>query len=295
VFVLPQKDKTYSNEVMSNTEARDSDNDFFDSCSSPTPQKSVLEQINPKKRPKEPSTSSESPSPTVQKPKTTKLRRTSNVSSETMDPAMQKFFRDLILESEERTKNVIKSETASVKDSVSKAIDSLEKTVNVLKQELETLHAKLRMKNIIIQGIPHKKDETWKDLELVLKDVFMKLKINEKLDYDECYRIGPYSSTTRPIMLKLLRQKDKKMIMANRKNLKGTTIYINDDNPKDVRKKLAILRSRERQLRIENPTSKIFIRNQVLIYRNGATTKHFIVDENDDIIEKSRQEPGMEY
>jgi hypothetical protein len=151
------------------------------------------------------------------------------------------------------------------------------------------------MKNIIIQGIPHKKDETWKDLELVLKDVFMKLKINEKLDYDEWYRIGPYSSTTRPIMLKLLRQKDKKMIMANRKNLKGTTIYINDDNPKDVRKKLAILRSRERQLRIENPTSKIFIRNQVLIYRNGATTKHFIVDKNDDIIEKSRQEPGMEY
>jgi hypothetical protein len=110
-----------------NTEARDSDNDFFNSCSSPTPQKSLLEQINPTKRPKEPSTSSESPSPTVQKPKTTKLRRTSNVPSETMDPAMQKFFRDLILESEERTKNVIKSETASVKDSVSKAIDSLEK------------------------------------------------------------------------------------------------------------------------------------------------------------------------
>jgi hypothetical protein len=110
-----------------------------------------------------------------------------------------------------------------------------------------------------------RKYETWSDLEKVIGEFYKQLGISGNPDYNDCYRIGkPSASTNRPILLKLLRLRDKKLIMSKKKNLKGTTIYVNDDNPKDVRKKLSILRSKEREMRDQQPHARVFIRNQVL-------------------------------
>jgi hypothetical protein len=85
--------------------------------------------------------------------------------------------------------------------------------------------------------------------------------------------------------------------MSKKKNLKGTTIYVNDDNPKDVRKKLSILRSKEPEMRDQQPHARIFIRNQTLYVKSGSSTKQYIVDGNNQIADGPRtsQDHAMDY
>jgi hypothetical protein len=282
---------------MSDPEIKDSGDDSFDSFDSPIHTPIEFETTNSKKRNKKPSTSSESPSP-VQKPKSNKFRKTSHETYSDMDEATKNFFKDLILQSEERTQSVVKSEVASVKSDFVKAINNLEGKILSLKLELDAVNASLRKKNIIIQGLKEKKDETWKDLGTAITDFYTQLGITEKPDYDDCYRIGkPVAGKERPVMLKLLRQRDKKLIMSHRKNLKGTLIFVNDDQPKDVRKKLSVLRSKERDLRKQYPGARIFIRNQTLILKDRSISKQYIVNASDQIAEKlwTTRDSTMEY
>jgi hypothetical protein len=126
---------------MSDNEARNSESDSLDS---PIPILREAELSNSKKRPLTQSPQSDSSiSPTVQKNTTTKFRK---VLSTTMDAATKKFFQDLILQSEERTKTVIQSEVASVKKDLVKVIDSLESRVLGLQLELEKVNGNLRKK-----------------------------------------------------------------------------------------------------------------------------------------------------
>jgi hypothetical protein len=155
----------------------------------------------------------------------------------------------------------------------------------------------MRKRNVVRQGWPEKSNETWKDLEKVVGDLFGKLGIPDKPDFDDCYRMGRFSSTKcRPIMLKLLRQRDKKQIMSRRKYLKGTSIFVNDDNPRDVRKKLSILRTKEKELRREQPGAKIYTRNQTLFIRNGSNILQYSVNEDDHVIERPQTSThAMDY
>jgi hypothetical protein len=270
---------------MSETEDKDLSSDSFDSCDSPIPLPIERELGNRRKRPKQ-SSSSGSPSPTVQNPRALKLQRTSTaIDSCKMDDATKTFFKNIILESEERTQNVIKSEVTSVKDELVTTINLLEVKVQHLQSELDNMHSNLRKKNIIIQGIPEKKDESWKELENA--DFYLKLGITDKPDYDDCFRLGKRTTgKPRPILLKLIRQRDKTNIMSRRKQLKGTSIFANDDNPKEVRKQLSLLRLKEKQLRQQYPDARIWTRNQILIFTRGDITKRYIVNQRDEIVEK---------
>jgi hypothetical protein len=85
--------------------------------------------------------------------------------------------------------------------------------------------------------------------------------------------------------------------MSKKKNLKGTTIFVNDDNPKDVRKKLSILRSKEREMRDQQPHARIFISNQTLYVKSSSSTKQYVVDGNDQITDRPRTslDHAMDY
>jgi hypothetical protein len=172
---------------MSNLEASDpdlnSDSDT-ESFYSPINSSKTSETPNVKKRPcLLTSTSSDSPSPKVQNAvKKVRQSRTDTPPStlNKMDAEMQNFFKDQILKSEGRIKNELMDVRKAMSDFKIEVIDrvnSVNTQVLRLKLELDGVTAQLRKKNLIIQGLPEKKDESWNDLENAIKELYEKLSI----------------------------------------------------------------------------------------------------------------------
>ena len=107
--------------------------------------------------------------------------------------------------------------------------------------KLDYLENQSRRSNVIIDGIPDVKSESWSDAEIKVKNVFTNhLKIDPKLiEIERAHRVGKYDPTGRPrsIVAKLLRFKDKEEIFKRSKNLRGTNFYINEDFSESVRQK----------------------------------------------------------
>jgi hypothetical protein len=289
---------------MSNSEAIDPDgNSDSDSFYSPTNSAKTSDEQNTKKRPrhKNSSNSSDSPSPTVQNRIVKVIKQgdldTSTFSSNKMDEAMKTFFKDLVLKSEERIKSEIsdiRQDFVNFRSEVFQKISVINAQVQSLKLELKSVATQIRKKNLIIQGLPEKKDETWMDLEKSVTELYEKLGISVKPDYDDCFRLGkPQLGKVRPIILKLIRLKDKKMILSQTKKLKGTNIYVNEDHDKDDRRKLSILRAKERELRKDNPEAQVYIRGQTLIFKKGSTSQFFNVNETMQVKERTQSSLDM--
>jgi hypothetical protein len=234
-----------SDQLNSDSEI-DSDSSY--QSSSETPKKLVENRtVNEKKRQLHISSSTDSPSPPVQNLKSKKLIRTEDLRSNNMDEATKKFFEEVVKASEERTGNLIKNEISTVKKDLSRKVNALESEVANLKLELGRANTEIRKRNIMIEGIAEKSGETWNDAELLDKDLIIKLRLPEKVDFDECFRIGkPGGGKVRPILLKMLRIRDKRMILSHAKNLKGSKIYINEDLTKEQRIANAILRKNKK-------------------------------------------------
>lgn len=290
---------------MSNPEETESSgNSDTDSFYSPSNLDKTTEKQNNKKRPRQTNTSnsSDSPSPTVQNRIVKVLKQgdpeASTLTLNKMDEAMQTFFKDLVLKSEERIKSDISSirkDLVKYQSEVFDKISELSTQVRCLKLELKNVSTQIRKKNLIIQGLPEKKDETWMELEKAIQDLYTKLGISVKPDYDDCFRIGKIQpGKPRPIILKLIRLKDKKMILSQTKKLKGTKIYVNEDHDKEDRRKLSILRTKEKELRKDHPEAKVYIRGQTLICKKGHTSQFFNVDESMQVKERTPASPDMD-
>jgi len=75
--------------------------------------------------------------------------------------------------------------------------------------------------------------------------------------------------TRRPMLVKLLRYRDKLQIKSNAKLLKGTNIFINDDMTLEERQKEGSLRKKKRELQNENPKIVCSIRHGRLYVNDG--------------------------
>jgi hypothetical protein len=255
----------------------DSDTEIFETPSESL-QNPFATAINLKKRPLHKSSSSESPSTPVQKNKCATIKRHVEYQGTKMDDATRKFFENIVKASEERTANLIKTEIASVKNDLSKKVCSLEVEVTNLKRDLQRANSELRKRNLLIEGIPEKTGEIWKDTEQHVKDLFKKIGIPENTEFDECFRIGkPIPGKVRPILLKLMKLRDKRLITSNCKHLKGTKIYVNEDLTKEQRTMNAILRKKQKELKSTHPGATVYIRNGQLLFTNGLTFKRFEV------------------
>jgi hypothetical protein len=292
---------------MSNLEASDpdlnSDSDT-ESFYSPINSSKTSETPNVKKRPcLLTSTSSDSPSPKVQNAvKKVRQSRTDTPPStlNKMDAEMQNFFKDQILKSEGRIKNELMDVRKAMSDFKIEVIDrvnSVNTQVLRLKLELDGVTAQLRKKNLIIQGLPEKKDESWNDLENAIKELYEKLSIPGTPDFDDCFRLGkPAEGKIRPVILKLIRIRDKKMLLAQTRKLKGTKIFVNEDHSIEERKMLSILRSREKELRRDHPEARVYIRGKNLIFKKGLNSQIFFVNGAMQLEQKQRgtQDNDME-
>lgn len=127
-------------------------------------------------------------------------------------------------------------------------LKKLEMEILKSKEELDKMATKLdfienqsQRNNLIVDGIPEERGESWDVSEKKIKDMMVsKMGLNDNnIEIERAHRIGQHQEGGRPkqIIVKLLRFKDKQTIFSSAKKLKGTRIYINGDFSEAVMKK----------------------------------------------------------
>ena len=111
-----------------------------------------------------------------------------------------------------------------------------------LYRKVDDLENRSRRNNICFDGIPEQPNESWSDTEVkvaqVLKD---KLQIKD-FCIERAHRVGRKrvstdSSKPRVVIAKFLNYKTREAVMANKKKLKGSNIYVREDFSEPVLEK----------------------------------------------------------
>lgn len=112
------------------------------------------------------------------------------------------------------------------------------------------MEKKLRSNNLIIHGVVNGDDSCLEGTVVDLLNNKLGVDIN-KNEIQQIYRLGKLKDEQhiRPIKLSLSNHKMKLKIMKEKKKLTGTTIFINDDLPKQLR----IREAEKRRMRRESP------------------------------------------
>jgi hypothetical protein len=176
-------------------------------------------------------------------------------------------------------RSIVKEELEPLDRLVTKVCE-MEKTVTELKTKLNVMEISDRKRNIIVYGYEEKRRETWLDIDTKLEDLRRKIGFAKNIDYDSAFRLGKKQmSKSRPILLKLIRLKDKFEILNAAKKLRGTNIYIHQDLSPEDRKINAILRTHLKEIKQHNPDAKCRIlinRRELLVTIKGKDTKYHI-------------------
>ena len=116
------------------------------------------------------------------------------------------------------------------------AVKDLNKNVNDLKNKIIELENRSRRNNLRLDGIPENVNETWNDCELKIKRLLKEtLDINEDIEIERAHRTGKqHAEKPRTIVFKLLRYKDKDLILKNGNRLKGSGIFVYEDFAKET-------------------------------------------------------------
>lgn len=132
------------------------------------------------------------------------------------------------------------SMSLNIKEVVVK-MDRLESVMSTIVKKSDSLENQSRRNNILIDGVPDNKQESWSQCEKKVREILKdKLKLDPlKIEIERSHRNGKYQEDgrPRPIVAKLLRYKDKEVIMQRAKYLKRSNIFINEDFSDAVRQK----------------------------------------------------------
>jgi hypothetical protein len=120
---------------------------------------------------------------------------------------MESIVNEIKARSEMRS--IVKEELEPLDRLVTKVCE-MEKTVTELKTKLNVMEISDRKRNIIVYGYEESGRETWLDIDTKLEDLRRKLGFAKNIDYDTAFRLGKKQlSKSRPILIKLIRLKDK--------------------------------------------------------------------------------------
>jgi hypothetical protein len=187
----------------------------------------------------------------------------------------------LIQQSEERTAKVIKNEIAAI---ASEVTNKFQTQISQLRFEVDKISQEVRKKTAWIHGLPEPPNENWQELDAALETLRLKMGLPEKLDYDDAFHVGkPRNGQTRPVILKLMRLRDKKLMMAWKGSLKGSNILINNDINKEDRIKDSILRKMSKALLKDNPGSSTQLRGGQLQHKIGPNITVYAVNDNIEV------------
>lgn len=153
-------------------------------------------------------------------------------------------------------------------------IHKLAESMIAIDNKADILEGQSRSHNVMIDGIPESENERRSDSEEKVPTLF-----KEKLDLDphtigidRAQRVGKASTAAdgthvrqrpRPVMVRLLRIKDRDTILSKAKMLRGSNIFINEDYPNSVRQKRKELLPKMKAARESGDTA--FLRYDKLI------------------------------
>jgi len=183
-----------------------------------------------------------------------------------------------------------KVEMDKIVDNLNNVVRQLEQCCTDLSAQFKLLQKDSKRKNIILYGCSEKQPEGWKELDKTIEDLSEKLKLPRKIDYDHALRLGKKKATgNRPILIKLVRQIDKFDILSRTKNLRGTSLSIDEDFTTEELAVKAIMRKKINEIKSTDKDSRIrmFVRRREMIATSNGTTKSFYVDMNLKILEKA--------
>jgi DNA repair exonuclease SbcCD ATPase subunit len=136
----------------------------------------------------------------------------------------------------------------------------LEFELSNLKQRVSSLEKLDKKLNVIIHGLREVEKEGVKERDDVIKELANLLRL-PAIDYADAYRVGRMiNNKPRPLIVKLVRFKEKIDILKSKRHLKGTYVFINDDLTVDERKSNSKLQEKKRDIMRSNNRAKCSIR-----------------------------------
>lgn len=137
-----------------------------------------------------------------------------------------------------------------------------------------------RARNIIISGLPETAKEDPSARMKVLHDLFTKMGLSN-IDVDDAMRLGePSGGKPRPILVKLCRTHQKRLIMQAKKALRGQNVYVNNDLTKKQREQEKVLRAKFKELRGADNAITCNIRGSVMtIWKQNKIQEKYEVSE----------------
>ncbi|KAJ2938007.1 hypothetical protein O0L34_g14461 [Tuta absoluta] len=167
--------------------------------------------------------------------------------------------------------------TRNITASINGELDDIFNQLKICKSKIDTLEEKVtnlerekRKHNLVFHGIPGtsgKKEETI--LEIVKKDLEVNLKLE---DIDTVRKMGKNDNA--PLVIKLTTLKKKEEILRNKKKLKGSSISITEDYPKEVLEERKALREKLEAER--NEGNFAFIKyNKLIVKKNTKKESNY--------------------
>jgi hypothetical protein len=107
-----------------------------------------------------------------------------------------------------------------LKEELATHLQPLVSRISKIESVVESLQRQVRTNNVIVHGIPADTSENTKKLLVILDNLFKDIGIAGPVLVDNVFRIGRSgSSIPRPLMVKFVRQVDKRNILEKRKEL----------------------------------------------------------------------------
>jgi len=173
-----------------------------------------------------------------------------------------------------------------------KIIGELKEVIKALESCCENLHKE------VVHGISEAKGEKWTDLDKHVENLSLKLGYTEKIDYDHAMRLGKFKAgQIRPILIKLVRQRDKFDILSRTRNLRGTTIGVEEDFTLAERQRKSLLRQKSVEIKGSDKRirSKIFVKkNELQISYPDKPVELYYVDDSNNVKLKVQISRGLE-
>ena len=158
-------------------------------------------------------------------------------------------------------------------------LNSLENENRELKRRLYSVEKIIKRKNLLVYGLPEVNNEN--TVQIVLEVVKNKLEINLKsTEISDCFRIGKKTDKRdRQILLTLISNLKRSELLTEKRKLKGTSIYINEDlTPEDSeRRKVLINKLKEARAQNRNATLR---GNRLIVDGEFYTAEDFDISAN---------------
>jgi hypothetical protein len=187
--------------------------------------------------------------------------------------AMEPLTKNDLMDLRSALKKDLKEEFAS-------HLQPLVMKVSKLESAFEVVQQNIRANNVIIHGIQPTPTESTDSLMQTISELMKDLGAGEGVLINDIYRLGRKGqSTQQPLLVKFLRNIDKKKLMEKKKLLSAKKIFLNDDltpleqfNKKLLTTHLKAMKSRD------NSIWGSIRRNSLHIKKDGYVTHRFRVE-----------------